>query len=149
MLNKLKNKKVLILLVLFLVSISSVVYLALQTKKPSVTPPPDLETQTQLKILNYYPNQERQPMPSTEIAVSFTFNLPVSLENLSVLITPSVDKSLSLSKDQKILYIQPLTPWKYDTRYQIIVQGLPIEAELSFIPISPSQIQEVFDENPR
>lgn len=149
MLNKFKNRKILIVLVLFLVSIGSIVYLTLQTKKPSVTTPPPSEIQTQLKILNVYPKQEEQPMVSTRIAASFTFNLPISLSEISVLITPSVEKQLSLSKDQKILYIQPVSAWKYDTKYQITVQGLPIEVKTTFTPIKPNEVEEVFDENPR
>ncbi len=148
MLNIFKNRKVQIIFSLFLISIFSLVYLALQTKKTpvSVSIPPEI--QTQLKIFNTYPNQAKQPMVSTKIAVSFTFNLPISIQNLVATISPQTEVNLTLSKDQKILYIQPISSWKYDTQYHLIVQGLPIKVESTFTPIHPSQIQEVFDERP-
>jgi len=126
MFQKLKNKKVLIGLIV--VSLLSLVYIYFSSKKTesTVVPPPPfapVPTLPPLQIIDSYPNSGKFVLTFPVTALVFTFNQPIALNKIRVEILPKIDLLLSLNPTGDTLYARPKDPWPFNKEYKISVVG--------------------------
>ena len=128
MLQKLKNKKVLIFLSFIVLSILSLLYLLgnsqrspISSTAPSPTP---FVSAGPLKLLRTEPSSGTYETIWTTTALRFFFNQPISLETLQYKTTPDVSLIKSYGESQDILSLRPAKEWKPDTSYKITITKL-------------------------
>ena len=107
---------------LSIISVLSTIYLIQSTQKATRAPSfPIPSNLTPLKIIKSYPGSGEFTAQFPQTALIYTFNQPFNQNKIEVEVMPNIDFKLSQSDDEQILYIHPLTPWKYIIKYSIII----------------------------
>lgn len=129
MLQKLKNKKVLVgFLVISVLSLVYIYYSSKKTVTSTTSQPPsftsNFPTPRPLQIISSYPNSGKFILTFPVTALTFQFNQQITPNQVRVDVTPSTKLVLSLSPDKYYLNARPEQPWKFNIEYKIEVYGL-------------------------
>ncbi|MEK9208219.1 MAG: Ig-like domain-containing protein [Patescibacteria group bacterium] len=135
----LKNKRLLLFLVLLFFSVVSFIYLTAKSKKPldninTLSTP----TPTKLELVSVFPLPGKSPVAFRNTAITFVFNQELRIGTASVDIQPEVKVSVLVdAKDRSLLHIVPKSDWNYNTKYQMTVSvkpfnGLPLDKPVSY-----------------
>lgn len=150
-----KNKsQVIIFSILFVLSLTSTVFLKFKIKpspnSPPLSPSPVSDTSTyptpDPKSVQIFPSGYQPLLDSLNSAITFTFPREISGTNSAIRITPYQKIKTWVSSGKRVLYVSPDPAWKLDTEYFVTITGiLPEPIYHRFRPqlISPDQITGV------
>lgn len=114
----LKSKKTLIIIAL--ASLLGILgYYLFVYKKPS----PPVE-KGELKLVDTSPSPGKVKILHPTTGIFFSFDDPLVLSSVKVVIGPSIDIATELAKgDSKTLVIRPREMWQYGVDYKIVIKG--------------------------
>lgn len=149
---KILFKKYKVLIILGLVVIVAVSLLA--RRKPTPQPSPSLTptpTVTPFELISIFPPEGEREIPINNLAIQFTFSVPVDASSVSVEIKPRLNLNFSISSGGKTLNVFPVEAWRYNTGYSITIDAKskdgrslssPIEYSFKPKPVLDSPLTE-------
>lgn len=147
-----KNKKRIIVFLIF-ISILSVFWILSQTKKVPKTTPTPIGAPLQFKLLRTNPAYGVGAQIINTNAIDFKFSKPIDVSTLVVNISPEIEFSFETDEENRVLYIIPNPNWTTDQLYKFLISvnskdgdKLPekIEYQLQIKPITTSELTEQF-----
>lgn len=119
-----------------------VVFLLTRKEAPPPLPSP---VPIPFVIKNIYPPQGQVELAFPTTAIQFNFSTPVDKNSISIIIDPFIGFEFSLENNDRTLYVQPSTAWKFGETYKIKLsvkstkgQSLPSLLEYEFTPQIPT-----------
>ncbi len=114
----LKNKKSLLIVILVFLLGALGYYLFVYKK---ISPPVE---KGELKLVDTSPSPGKVKILHLTTGILFSFDDPLVLSSVKVVIEPSIDIATELAKgDSKTLVLRPKEVWQYDTDYKIVIKS--------------------------
>lgn len=133
---KLNIKKIFIVTGIFL-SIFSILYIFLGTKKAAPTKPTPTPI-TVFELTNTTPKEGSQKIPIPNLAIEFIFSKRIDASSLSVTISPKENITFNFGENKNNIFVHPETNWKYGTTYTISISvqsesGETLESKINYV----------------
>lgn len=150
-----KNKKKL-LTILAILSLLSVAWIILTTKKQKaiVTPTPTpTGIPLEFKLLRTNPAYGEGAQIIDTNAIDFKFSKPIDVSSLIISITPEINYYFETDEEDRLLYIIPQPKWETKKLYNISIKvkskdgeslSKSIDYKLQIEPITTSELTEQF-----
>jgi hypothetical protein len=114
-----KSKKTVIVVLLALL-LGILGYFIFVSKKTPPVPP----AKGELKLVDTNPSAGKVKILHPTTGIFFSFDDPLVLSSVKVVIEPSLDIATELAKgDSKTLVIRPRETWQYDVDYKIVIKS--------------------------
>lgn len=116
-----KNKKVVFIFVLFLLSILSIFWILSKSgvkfaQKPTPTP------YEEFKLIKSIPeNNSSNPLLDTS-SIEFYFSKPIDVSSLVINVEPQTDIVIDTDDNNKALFVHVVGGWQYETLYKMSVE---------------------------
>jgi hypothetical protein len=116
---KFNIKKIFLFTGIFL-SVFSILYIFLSTKKSNPTKPTPTPFVV-FELIGTTPKDGDQKIPIPNLAIEFTFSKNIDPSSLSITIDPKEDISFNFGENKNNIFVHPEKNWKYGTKYTILM----------------------------
>mgnify|MGYP001584726602 CR=1 FL=1 len=139
---KLNIKKILIFTGVFL-SLFSIVYIVLSTKKNiTIQEAPTVTPVSVFKLIGTSPLEGNPKIAIPNLAIEFTFSKKIDPSSLSVTIDPKVNISFNFGDNGNNIFVHPESDWLYGKKYTIFMSVQSESGETLDSPIKYTFIPE-------